>query len=386
MHVPMQDLRSQHRRLSGEIDSALAEVFDSQRFIGGPVVARFEAEFAALQACAFAVGCGSGSDALWLALRALGVGSGDEVICPAYSMVATASSVALLGARPVFADIDPATYTITPESVRAASTRCTRLRALMPVDLFGQCADPPGFAALARELGVAFVADAAQSVAALDAGGAPSGRRSSLACFSFYPTKNVGADGDAGIVVGNDPELIEQVRSLGNLGVSGEGSGYSRIGINSRLDALQAAILGVKLRHLESWTAARRENAAFYDEVFARAGALGSERPLAEGGLPLRTPRAPAAPARHVYHHYAIRVPAGDRDALRRFLADRAIETALYYPRGLHREPCFSDLDSPGLPETESASRETLVLPVHAELAKEQREHVAESVVRYFAA
>jgi dTDP-4-amino-4,6-dideoxygalactose transaminase len=382
--VALQDLGAQYRRLAPAIQAAVSEVLGSQRFVGGPEVERLERAFAESQGSAFAVGCASGSDALWLALRALEVGPGDEVICPAYSFVATASSVALLGARPVFADIDRATYTMTPETARRAATRCTRLRALVPVDLFGLCADPPGFAALGEQLGVPVVADCAQAVAAQDADGRFAGRRATLACFSFYPTKNLGAYGDAGVVVGDDEALMERVRSLAAHGVSPEAGRYSRVGINSHLDAIQAAVLRVKLPHLEGWTAARRENAACYDESFARAGAAPSDRPLTEGGLPLRTPRTPDAPARHVYHHYAIRVPAAQRDRLRSFLAERRIETGLYYPYGLHEQPCFAGDGHGPLPETELATRETLVLPVHSELSKEQRERVAETVVRFF--
>jgi dTDP-4-amino-4,6-dideoxygalactose transaminase len=185
-------------------------------------------------------------------------------------------------------------------------------------------------------------------------------------------------------VIGDDPALALRVRSLGAYGRRPGETSYAELGINSRLDAVQAAVLRVKLRHLEDWTAARRENAAYYDQVFARAGALASDRPLADGGLPLRTPHAPAPPARHVYHHYAIRVPADRRDALRAFLAERAIESGLYYPAGLHEQPCFAERDHPPLPETEAAARETLVLPVHAELPKEQRERVADAVLRFF--
>lgn len=381
--VPLQDLQRQYRQIAPEIDAAIRAVLDSGQYVGGAEVSRLEEEFAAACGSGFAVGCASGTDALWLALRAVGVGPGDEVVCPAYSFVATASTVALLGARPVFADVDPSTYTMTPQDARRAAQGCGRLRAVVPVDLFGLCADPPGFEALGEELGVAIVTDAAQSIGARDAEGEAAGSRARLGCFSLYPTKNVGAYGDAGVVVGRDPELRRRLRSFAAHGSSSPNV-YEEIGINSRIDGLQAAVVRVKLRHLEEWTKRRRENAAFYDAELARAGAADSATPLDAGGLPLRTPRAPAAPARHVYHHYVVRVPADVRSALRAHLSDRGIATGLYYDRGLHQQPCFAHLGPQRLPETEAAARETLVLPVHPELGSDQRRRVVEAVVGFF--
>ncbi len=383
--VPLFGLAAEHRSLAPEIEAAIAGVFAHRGFVGGPEIARLEGDFAALCGTEWAVGCGSGSDAVWLALAALEVGPGDEVICPAFTFFATASAIERLGARPVFADIDRATWNLTPEIARAAAADCTRLRAVLPVDLFGRCADAAGFEALGSELGVPIVSDAAQAVSATDGDGRTAGSRALLGCFSLYPTKNLGACGEAGMVVGHDPALRDRVRALGQHGHVGDGV-YEWVGINSRLDALQAAIVRAKLPHLEKWTLARRENASFYDAAFAAAGATTTDRPTADPDwrLPLRTPLPPEAPARHVYHHYAVRVPAERRDALRRHLAECGVESGVYYARGLHQQPCFAHRVRGPLPETESACAETLVLPIHAQLSAGQRQRVVDAVLGFF--
>jgi len=380
----MLDLPAQHAPLREELDAALRRVLDSGRFVGGPEVEAFERELAELCGARGAVGCASGSDALLLALTALGVGPGDDVVCPAFTFVATASAPARLGARPVFADVDPATLCVTPESVRRAAAGCRRLRAVVPVSLFGAPLDGPGFDALSAELGVPVLEDAAQSLGARDAGGAASGSRGAMAALSFYPSKNLGALGDAGAVLCAEPDAEALLRSLRDHGTSSSYR-HERLGWNSRLDALQAAALRVMLPRVEAWNRTRREHAARYDALFAAAGARPAGRPWAPGGLPLRTPRGADPPARHVYHHYVVRVPASLRRPLRAHLAERGVQSAVYYPEGLHRQPCFAELAAApgGLPETEAAARECLALPVHPALGAAAVERVAELVVAF---
>ncbi len=367
------DLGAQHAEIRAEITQAIERVIDGGCFLLGPEVEAFEREFAAYCDRQFAVGCASGSDALLLALLALGIAPGDEVLCPAYSFFATAGSIARLGAKPVFADIDPATFNLDPDQTRRVAADRPRLRAILPVHLFGQVADMEALTDLAEELGVPIVEDAAQSIGADDAQGRRAGSRGSLACFSFYPSKNLGALGDAGMVVTDDAELAEKLRRLRVHGAT-RGEPHREVGIGSRLDAVQAAVLRVKLRHLERWTKSRREHAALYDRRFSAAG------------IPLRTPRPTAPCARHVYHQYVARVPAELRDPLRTHLDEHKVETAVYYSRGLHEEPCFAQLDhrSRDFPHTEAATRECVALPVHAELEPAQIEHVIDSVTAFF--
>jgi dTDP-4-amino-4,6-dideoxygalactose transaminase len=380
--IPLQDLGALHAPIRSELDAALSRVIDSGRFVLGEELEAFERELAAYVGAAAGVGCGSGSDALLLALMACDVGPGDEVIVPAYTFFASASAIARLGATPVFADIDPQSFSLDVEHARRLASRCGRLRALLPVHLFGRAADMDACLALGDELGVPVIEDAAQSIGARDASGALIGSRAHLSCWSFYPTKNLGALGDGGMVTTRDPALCERIATLRGHGAR---SAYyhEEIGINSRLDALQAAVLRVKLRHLEGWTKARAENAAHYDGVFAAAGAATGPDALADASLPLCAPAPPLAPARHVYHHYVVRVPTARRDSLAAQLRDRGIETAVYYPVGLHQQPSLVRADAPraDLPATEAATRECLALPVHSELDAASRARVAEEVV-----
>lgn len=382
--VPLLDLRAQYAGIREEVEAALRGVLESQRFILGPEVEALEAEIAAYCDTASGVACASGSDALLLALMVLGVGPDDEVLCPAYTFFATAGSIRRLGARPVFADIDPATYNLDGESARKAAAGCTRLKALLPVHLFGQCADVEGLLALGRELGVPVIEDAAQAIGAEDAQGRRAGSRGALGCFSFFPSKNLGAFGDGGIVTTGDAELAEQIRILREHGAE-ERYYHQVVGLNSRMDALQAAVVRVKLRHLDEWTAGRQRNAAFYDRAFAEAGAVRSGEPLEGAGLALATPRPAAPPARHIYNQYVVRVPAQRRDALRAHLHERGVGTAIYYPLGLHAQACFRELGYRvgDLPETEAAAAGTLALPIYPELEGGQLEHVVESVVGF---
>ena len=384
--IPMVDLKAQYARIGEEINAAIRRVVESQIFVLGPEVEAFEAEFPGYCHSRFAVGCASGSDALTLALMALDLRPGDEVICPAYSFVATASCLTRIGVRPVFADIDPASYNLCPTSLRAAAKRCTRLKALIAVDLFGQVCDMEAIVEWADGFGVPVIEDAAQAIGAEDAEGQRAGSLAALGCFSLYPTKNLGAYGDAGVVITSDPDLMERLRGLRSHGASSRFV-HREIGVNSRLDAIQAAVLRVKLRHLESWTKARRENASLYDQAFAAAGAgvsgNGFDR-LEDAKLPLLTP-ASRPGARHVYHHYTIRVRAKQRDPLRAHLLAQGISTEIYYPLGLHQQPCFAELGyrEGDFPVTESAARETLVLPVYPELAPSDLARVTDAITRF---
>jgi dTDP-4-amino-4,6-dideoxygalactose transaminase len=382
--VPLLELKGQYMAIKDEIDEAIRGVVESQWFVLGPEVSGLEQEIADLCDAGHAVGCASGSDAILLALVALGVGPGDEVICPPYTFFSTAGMIALLGAKPVFADIETATYNVDPVSVRAAVKRCSRLKAIMPVDLYGQCADMEAFVALGAELGVPIIEDAAQALGSLDRQGHPAGSRCTIGCFSFYPSKNLGGFGDGGMVTTNDADMAERLRKLR---LHGETTKYHHemVGFNSRLDAIQAAVLRVKLRQLAAWTGARQGNAAFYDEAFAAAGAKTSAVPLDGGGLPLRTPEPATAPASHIYNQYVIRVPAAVRDDLRAHLKERGVGTEIYYPVPLHLQKCFAYLGGAkgDLPVSEAAALETLALPIYPELTQQQKEHVVGTVVAY---
>jgi dTDP-4-amino-4,6-dideoxygalactose transaminase len=382
--VPLLDLRAQYATIREEVEETLARVVESQQFIGGDEVRSLEAEIAAYSESGIGVGCASGSDALLLALMALGVGPGDEVICPTYTFFATAGAGSRLGARPIFADIEPATYNVSVASVRALAERATRLRAIIPVHLYGQAADTAGVLEVAKEFGVPVIEDGAQAIGTRDATGLRVGARDTLTCFSFFPSKNLGAFGDAGMVVCRDEELAGRIAMLR---VHGSKPKYfhPEVGVNSRLDALQAAVLRVKLRHLDDWTKARQQNAAHYDRAFAAAGAGTSAAAMAADGLALQTPAALAPPATHIYNQYVIRVPKDRRDALREHLAAREVGTEIYYPLPLHLQECFADLGGkPGdCPEAEGAAAGTLALPVYPELTREQLDHVVSSVLEF---
>lgn len=370
--IPFLDLAVENAPLQDEIAAAIRRVSDSGRFVLGPEVEAFEREFADYCGVDHAVGCASGSDALLLALMALDVAPGDQVVCPSYTFFATGSAITRLGATPVFADIDRRTFNLDVEQTRKASARCSRLRALVPVDLFGQLVDIRGFESLAAELGVPIVADTAQSVGAVDATGRKAGSTGAVSCFSLYPTKNLGAFGDAGILCTSRGDLAERLRSLREHGAQ-ERYFHREVGINSRLDAVQAAVLRVKLRHLDGWNETRRRHAARYDRCFAEADPAGRITP----------PATEADEGSHVYHQYAIRVPADVRDPLRQALAEQGIGSQIYYPLGLHQQECNESLGyvEGDLPETEAAARETLCLPIYPSLTNGQIERVVETVV-----
>ena len=344
-------------------------VCDTQQFILGPEVEALERELAAFLAIPHAIGVSSGSDALLAALMALDVGPGDEVVTTPFSFFATAGSIARLGARPVFVDIDPATFNIDTTAV--ASVLTPRTKAIMPVHLFGQSADMAPILEVAGRSGIPVVEDAAQAIGACYRG-SPVGGIGAIGCFSFFPTKNLGAFGDAGLVTTSDAALARKLRAIRQHG--GEVKyHHDLVGANFRIDALQAAILRVKLPHLERWTAARRRNAERYETLFRKDDLEGTVT------LPARS-----ADSTHIYNQFVIRVP--ERDRLRAHLQSSGIGTEVYYPVPLHLQPCFRELGyRPGsLPAAETAAREVLALPIYGELTDAQQARVVDEIHNFF--
>ncbi len=394
--VPLLDLKAQYATIKDEIRAIIDTVCETQQFVLGPWVAELETATAAYVGSKFAVGCASGSDAIMLALMALGIGKAgayaggtgderDEVICPSYTFFATGGYIVRAGATPVFAEIDPVTYNIDPDSVRAVARKCKRLKAIMPVHLFGQAADMDAMLAIGRELGVPVIEDAAQAIGTRDSGGVCVGTRGAIGCFSFFPSKNLGAFGDGGILTANDANLADRLNMLRVHGMKPKYH-HKWIGVNSRLDSLQAAVLKVKLKHLDQWTTGRQRNAAHYDRAFTSAGALTSASPLsAESGLPLRFPHPVSGKGWHIYNQYVIRVPAEMRDALRAHLTQHNIGTEIYYPVPLHLQECFHyrGYHKGDLPDTEAAAHETIALPIYPELTTQQLDRVTGTIVEY---
>lgn len=353
--VPLLDLSREHIPLREEFLAAIARVVDSGRFLHGPEVSQLETALAAACGVKHAVACASGSDAILLALMALDIGEGDEVIVPSFTFFATASAVWRLGARPVFVDIDPVTFNLDPERIEEAITPLTR--AIIPVHLFGQCADMAAIGEIAGRHCLHVIEDAAQAIGAKFEQ-REAGSLSAVGCLSFYPTKNLGAFGDAGMLTTHDADLADRLRLIAGHGMSPRYY-HQVVGINSRLDTMQAAILNVKLPHLADWTARRAANARRYDELFRDAGL--SE----EIATPTCDPRCA-----HVWNQYTIRVPGGRRDSVKAQLAASGIGSEVYYPVPLHMQKCFQSLGYGvgSLPETERAAREVLSLPVFPEL------------------
>lgn len=349
--------------------AAVERVFETQQFILGADVATLESKIASLVQCKYAVGCASGSDALLLSLMALGIGDGDEVITSPFTFGATAGSIARLRARPVFVDIDPVTYNLDPTQIESAIT--PRTRAIMPVHLFGAPAEMTAIAAIAADHNLAVIEDAAQAIGS-EYHGRPVGSLGTAGCFSFFPSKNLGGAGDGGIVTTNDPAIADRLKVLRVHGSRSKYT-YELVGMNSRLDALQAAILAVKLRHLADWTAARQQNAATYGRMFADAG-------LEKWVVLPHTPEQCV----HVYNQYVIRTRS--RDRLRKHLQSAGIPTEIYYPAVLHLQPAFASLgyDSNHFPQAQRATREVLALPIYAELTEEQQRAVVDTIAAYF--
>jgi dTDP-4-amino-4,6-dideoxygalactose transaminase len=359
--VPLLDLTRQYQSLKPELEAAALKLLESCRYILGPAVEEFEANAAQSLGVKHAIGVANGTDALQISLMALGVGPGDEVITTPFTFFATAEVVSAVGATPVFVDIDPATYNINPQAIEAAVT--PRTKAIIPVHIFGHAAPMHEINAIAKKHGLAVLEDAAQAWgASLD--GTFCGGLGDIASFSFYPTKNLGACGEGGLITTNNDELAEKVRLLRVHGQRGTYTHYE-IGVNSRLQALQAVLLDVKLPHAQSWNDARRAHAAYYDAEFAN--------------LPVTTP-VELPGARHIYHQYTLRAP--NREKLTQALTDRGVGWAVYYPVPLHLQPVYEHLayQAGSLPVVEQATREVVSLPVFPELTEAEREQVAQAV------
>jgi len=368
MAVPLLDLRAQHATVRDDVVAAMMGVVDAQAFILGAPVEQLEAEVAALSHTRYAVGCANGTDALLLALRALDVGRGDEVVTTPFTFFATAGTIHNVGATPVFVDIDPDTFNVAPAAVAAAVT--PRTKAVIPVDLFGQMA--PVEQVMAAVGGVPVIEDAAQSIGAsrvIDGERRMAGEAATIGTFSFFPSKNLGGYGDGGMMVTQDERLFDRLMKLRTHG-SRRTYYHEEVGYNSRLDALQAAVLRAKLPHLAAWSARRRENAAYYDAAFADVPGV-------------RTPYVDPA-NESIYNQYTLRVER--RDALQEFLKGRGIGSAVYYPLPLHLQPCFAYLGyrSGSCPESERAAGEVLSLPVYPELTRAQLDEVVAGVRAFY--
>jgi dTDP-4-amino-4,6-dideoxygalactose transaminase len=377
MKVPLLDLEAHHRPLSKEIEEAIHCVLQSQVFILGPEVERLERRIADYCGTRFAIGMSSGTDALLVALMALDVRPGDEVITTPYSFFATGGVVARLGARPVFIDVDPVSFNIDPAGIERAIT--PRTKALVPVHLYGQCAEMDPILKLADRYGLTVVEDAAQAIGAEYRGGRRAGAMGAIGCFSFYPSKNLGAVGDAGMVVTSDEGLADRLRVLRAHGAKPKY--YHRlIGGNFRLDAIQAAVLDVKLNHLDGWTKRRQENAGRYRSLFHATGLV------KEGHveLPVAAYDALGLAHGHIYNQFVIRTR--DREGLRSHLQVRGVGTEVYYPVPLHLQECFADLGQQvgAFPEAERAANETLALPIYPELTMEQQEYVVRQIQEFY--
>jgi dTDP-4-amino-4,6-dideoxygalactose transaminase len=385
MKVPLLDLKPQYQALKAELDAAVLRVSESQWFILGPEVKDLEAAVAKYSGCRFGIGLSSGTDALLIALMALDIGAGDEVITSPYTFFATAGTIARTGARPVFVDIEPGTFNISPDAIERFISGCEqrdgklinratggRVRAIMPVHLYGQMADMTRIMAIAQRYDLRVIEDAAQAIGSEDAQGRRACSIGDIGCLSFFPTKNLGAFGDAGACVTNDADLAAKLFKLRVHGM--EPKYYHQlIGGNFRLDEIQAAVLNVKLPYLDSWSEARQRNAAFYDAAFAKAGIRGLVPP----------PPAPKG-ARHIYNQYCVRVPR--RDELRAHLGTAGVGVEIYYPLPLHMQQCFEYLGHrpEDFPESLRASQESLALPIYPELEESQLQYVVDSVRAFF--
>ncbi len=387
MKVPLLDLKPQYRALKTELDAAILRVSESQYFILGPEVKALEAATAAYSQCKYGIGISSGTDALLIALMALEIGAGDEVITSPYTFFATAGTIARVGARPVFVDIEPETFNISPAAIeKFVEAHCEtrngvlfnrttggRVRAIMPVHLYGQMADMTRIMAIAKRHQLSVIEDAAQAIGSEDAQGRRACSIGDIGCLSFFPTKNLGAFGDAGMCVTNDERLAAKLMKLRVHGMEPKYY-HELIGGNFRLDEIQAAVLNVKLPHLDAWSAARQRNAAFYDDAFKRAGL---------GGKVVTPPSAPAG-ARHIYNQYCIRTAR--RDELRSWLAEQGVGTEIYYPLALHMQQCFAYLGHKpqDFPESLRATQETLALPIYPELTVSQLQYVVDTIAALF--
>ena len=383
--VPTLDLKRQYATIRAEVEPAIARVCESQQLILGEEATLLEKEISEFLRVKETIACASGTDALWLAMQAGGIGPGDVVITTPFSFFASASTIVRCGARPAFLDIDPATLNLSPEAVvRYLERSESRVRGIMPVHLYGQCARMDEFLDIAASYKLKLFEDAAQAFGATWRG-KPAGSLGLAAGFSFYPTKNLSAFGDAGCVTTNDPALAERVRNLRNHG-SARRYYHDEIGWNARMDSIQAVVLRIKLKHLPEWNARRRDIAAKYDEMFVNSG-LSDNRPMGpdmpNALAPVRL-LATLPQAVHIFHQYVIRVT--QRDELKKHLAERGVASEIYYPVPLHLQKCFSYLGHTegSLPESEKAAREVLALPIFPELTAEEQQRVVDAIAEFY--
>ena len=375
MNVPLLDLKAQYAGIREEIRQVVDEVFESQYFILGPRVLELEAHVAAYCSTRHAVGVSSGSDALLIALMAAGIGPGDSVITTPYTFFATAGSIARTGATPVFVDIDADTFNISPAGVQQRIEHMDAgeresLKALIPVHLYGQCADMGPLMEIAQKYRLLIIEDAAQAIGS-EYDGRRAGCMGDFGCFSFFPSKNLGAFGDGGIVTTSSDEWFDKLKVMRVHG--SQPKYYHRfIGGNFRLDALQAAVVAVKLNHLDEWTSGRQKNADTYRRLFADAGLESIQLPLEKQN-------------RHIYNQFVIRV-SEQRDELRQFLQDNGIGTEVYYPVPLHLQDCFAYLHyrEGDFPNSEQAAHQTLALPIYPELTEDQQAYVVEKIGEFY--
>ncbi len=366
--VPLLDVARGNQPLKAEIMEAFSDIFDSGWFIGGPHVEALESSVAEVSQTTFAIGCASGSDALLLALMAVGIERGDEVICPSFTFFATASAIHRLGAKPVFVDIDPDNFNLDSSKLEALIT--PRTKAIIPVHLFGQCCEMDPILEIAKKHNLEVIEDCAQSIGASDQG-RRAGSMGSIGCFSFYPTKNLGGFGDGGMLTTNNPEIADRLRLLANHGMRPRYH-HQIVGINSRLDAMQAAVLCTKIKHLASYSAGRAENADRYRKLINRVG-LSS----------FLSPPKSAPNCEHVWNQFTVRIPDGRRDEVRETLKEMNVGSEIYYPVPCHQQECFEYLDvAPGsLPETEKASKEVLALPIFPELTEAEQSYLVDCLL-----
>lgn len=370
--IPLLDLEAQHKPLREELLRAMARVVDSQHFIMGPEVKQLEKEIAAYTGVAYGIGCASGSDALYLALLAAGVGPGDEVLTTPFSFFATAGSISRTGAVPVFVDIRPDTFNIDPTLLAQAAKKHPRAKVILPVHLFGACADMDPILKIATDCGAMVIEDGAQSIGA-EYKGRKAQSMGQIGCISFFPSKNLGGFGDGGMVLTNDQALADKMASLRLHGTTKKYY-HPYLGTNSRLDTLQAAVLLVKLAYLDSWSEGRARNAAKYRRILSAASL-----PIV---LPVETPYQ----TRHVYNQFVIRCPR--RDELKNYLQQHGVGTEIYYPLSLHLQPCYADLGyrEGSMPVSERASQEVLALPIHADLPEEDIAYICDLLGSFYAA
>jgi dTDP-4-amino-4,6-dideoxygalactose transaminase len=383
--VPLLDLRRQYATIRDDVKEAIDHVCETQHLVMGEVVSSFEREVAAYTGVAECVSCASGTDALWLALAGAGISSGDSVITTPFTFFASASTIVRCGARPIFVDVDPGTLNLDPAKIRnELESGAARVKAIMPVHLYGQCVEMDAFDEIAREHKLSIIEDAAQAFGATWRG-KRAGSLGTAAGFSFYPTKNLSAFGDGGCVTTDDPAIADRMRKLRNHG-SERRYYHEEIGWNSRLDAIQAAVLRVKMKHIDRWNERRREVAALYDQLFADAGLAGARHTTAaivedRSLLKLLTTRGEAG---HIFHQYIVRVKK--RDELRQFLAERRIGSEIYYPVPLHLQECFRYLGYAAgeLPESEAAAHEVLALPIFPELRDDEQRQVVQAIADFY--